>query len=170
MFCRKRKADPASGRVRTVETDSTEQQLLVLDELSRQLADTMARQTNAVARGSIVVAAAGATSIALTATLTNAWMLVPITLGTVAAGLGFGALWLWRSKAALLTPELAEAFQVADAKALRRAFIRDRSAELTASREDLRRKNFVIRLALLATALSWIAVIMVTGLGALEIL
>jgi hypothetical protein len=147
--------------------DDSEQQDLILTEVSRQLQDVMARQTNAVTRGSIVVGAAAATSIALTATAESPWALIPIVIGAIAAVYGFLSLWLWKTHAAMLTPDVAKIYQAAPAAALRNSFISDLLTELRSARADLNRKNRHIRRAMIIAAVSWASAIIVTILDVL---
>ena len=127
----------------------------------------MARQTNAVTRGSIVVGAAAATSIALTATAESPWALIPIVIGAIAAVYGFLSLWLWKTHAAMLTPDVAKIYQAAPAAALRNSFISDLLTELRSARADLNRKNRHIRRAMIIAAVSWASAIIVTILDVL---
>ncbi|PZR03427.1 MAG: hypothetical protein DI536_36025 [Archangium gephyra] len=125
---------------------------LISGELDRELADNAQRQSNALTRASIILAAAGATS----AIASGSGALAAAVLAGAATVACLVAMFLWNSKAVILNGDRVGDWIVQKPAVLSERIILDKLKELDRARRDLDLKNRAVAAGIGFSVLAWI--------------
>jgi hypothetical protein len=125
---------------------------LVNGELDRELSDNAQRQSNALTRASIILAAAGATS----ALASGTGALVAAVLAGTATVACIVAMFLWNSKAVMLDKDRVGDWIIQEPSALSERIILDKLKELDQGRRDLDLKNRAVAAGIGLSVFAWI--------------
>lgn len=137
-----------------------EQLRLSSEEIDRELASVSARQSNAVTRASIVLAAAGISAFADVGTSLG-WNLVPATFSAVSALLCLLAIRYWTSEASQIRTDDVKRFLKKTEYEVMWRLVADKYAELQAARADLERKADLVEGAVGMLILAWMSALVV---------
>lgn len=125
---------------------------LINSELDRELGDNAQRQSNALTRASIILAAAGATS----ALASGGGALFAAVLAGAATVVCLVAMFLWNSKAVILNEDRVGDWIVQRPSELSERIILDKLKELERGRRDLDLKNRAVAAGIGLSVLAWI--------------
>lgn len=125
---------------------------LINGELDRELGDNAQRQSNALTRASIILAAAGATS----ALASGSGAIVSAVLAGTATVVCLVAIFLWNSKAVILNEDRVGDWIEQKPSELSERIILDKLKELERGRRDLDLKNRAVAAGIGLSVLAWI--------------
>lgn len=162
----RREAERAADAEREAEAEaeaqsaSLEKLALISSEVDRQLADVATRQSNAVTRASIILAAAGVSVFAAIDPGRELWMsAVPTGLSLIAALVSLAGLRYWKSNGTESSAARVQALMAASVVDAQWSLLNDKHKELFAARRDMKRKSTYIRWSTVLLIAAWMSVI-----------
>lgn len=140
--------------------ESSEKLSLISAEVDRQLADVAVRQSNAITRASIILAAAGVSVFAAIDPQRELWMsAVPTGLSLIAALVSLAGLRYWKSNGTESTVSRVQALMAASVIDTQWSLLNDKHKELFAARRDMKRKSKYVRWSTVLLIAAWMSVI-----------
>ncbi|WP_314094767.1 hypothetical protein [Microbacterium foliorum] len=142
------------------ERAESEKLSLVSAEVDRHLADVATRQSNAITRASIILAAAGVSVFATVDPRQDLWMTaLPTGLSFAAALVSLAGLRYWKSDAAQSSLARVQALMAATVVNAQWSLLNDKHKELFAARRDLKWKSRFVRWSTVLLVAAWMSVI-----------
>lgn len=139
---------------------SSEKLSLISSEVDRQLADVATRQSNAITRASIILAAAGVSVFAAIDPQRELWMsAVPTGLSLTAALVSLAGLRYWKSNGTESSAARVQALMAASVIDAQWSLLNDKHKELFAARRDMQRKSRYVRWSTVLLIAAWMSVI-----------
>lgn len=149
----------AERQAQTVRAAS-EKLSLISSEVDRQLADIATRQSNAITRASIILAAAGVSVFAAIDPQRELWMsAVPTGLSLIAALVSLAGLRYWKSSGTESTVARVQVLMAASVVDAQWSLLNDKHKELFAARRDIKRKSQYVRWSTVLLIAAWVSVI-----------
>lgn len=140
---------------------------LIEQEVTRELADNLQRQVNAVSRASVILAAAGITGVVQVAgSSTSIWDAIVSVLAFVAAACAIVSIVFRTTKFVRMRYSTIDRWVEARPEALTERLVASKMRELVAARGDLAFKNYWLRAALVLMTLGW-AIVLVQAVATL---
>jgi hypothetical protein len=130
---------------------------LIHAEVDRELSDNISRQSNALTRASFLLAVSGVLTIVTSDAPATPWHYLVIASGALASAFGLKAVWLWKSKAAVMNALRRDDLLRFDEYSLEYGLVRDKLDQLAVARKDLDSKNRAVLIGFIFLIASWLA-------------